>query len=296
MRDSHAIRVAIFLSAGDLRTTLMDEQDAFPVSAEPSNGQPALASVEATSAEYLGRWNRLVSTTNWEKGRIICQWRSSLLEAGAAVQECSDEAWSRRVGNVSPQHVGRLRRVHEQFGETHDQYARLYWSHFQAVLDWHDAEMWLEGASQNGWSVAQMRTERWETSGASEETRPEANEFTSAELDEDSGAAETSPAAVNDALSEVRDPAGTEEEAGDFDEAGSDAPFDSDDDSGDDETPDPVRPFENLPGLPGDLHDAFESFKLAILNHKLAGWREISRDEVLGVLEALKQLALAPAE
>lgn len=39
--------------------------------------------VEETSIEYLGRWNRLVSTTNWEKGRIISEWRESLLEAGA---------------------------------------------------------------------------------------------------------------------------------------------------------------------------------------------------------------------
>ncbi len=26
---------------------------------------------EQTSQEFLGRWQRLVSTTNWEKGRII---------------------------------------------------------------------------------------------------------------------------------------------------------------------------------------------------------------------------------
>ncbi len=37
--------------------------------------------IEEASAEYLGRWNRLVSTTNWEKGRIISQWREALIEA-----------------------------------------------------------------------------------------------------------------------------------------------------------------------------------------------------------------------
>ena len=57
-----------------------------------------------------------------------------------------------------------------------------------------------------------------------------------------------------------------------------------------------VRPFEALPPLPPDLNEAFELFRLAILNHKVSGWREIARDDVLAVLESLRQLALAPAE
>ena len=43
-----------------------------------------------------------------------------------------------------------------------------------------------------------------------------------------------------------------------------------------------------------DLAEAFEAYKLAILRHKLAGWLEISRDDVLGTLDALKQLAVTP--
>ena len=58
----------------------------------------------------------------------------------------------------------------------------------------------------------------------------------------------------------------------------------------------PLRPFESLPPLPPDLNEAFDLFRLAILNHKVSGWREISRNDVLSVLESLKQLALAPAE
>jgi hypothetical protein len=46
--------------------------------------------------------------------------------------------------------------------------------------------------------------------------------------------------------------------------------------------------------MPDDLQAAFESFKLAILRHKLAGWVEIPRDDLLHTLDALKQLALAP--
>ena len=57
-----------------------------------------------------------------------------------------------------------------------------------------------------------------------------------------------------------------------------------------------LRPFESLPPLPADLNEAFELMKLAILAHKVCGWAEIARDDVLSVLESLKQLALAPAE
>ena len=67
------------------------------------------ALVDRTSIEYLDQWKRLVSTTNWEKGKIICDWRDALEASGAPALEYSDEAWSRRVGNVTPQHVGRLR-------------------------------------------------------------------------------------------------------------------------------------------------------------------------------------------
>lgn len=254
------------------------------------------AVVENASVEYLGRWNRLVSTTNWEKGRILCEWRQELLGAGAPLEAATDEAWSRRVGNVSPQHVGRLRRVYQRFGEVHAQFAGLYWSHFQAALDWHDAEMWLEGAVQNGWSVAAMRTQRWQALGSPADQCPREEDIVAAEVDEDTEAAE-SPASdpFGPSLREVHDP-GAEEQAGperaeeEHDAADEEAPWS--------EAPaaaEPIRPFEGLPHLPSDLADAFEGFKLAILNHKLAGWRDTSVDDILTVLDALKQLALAPA-
>jgi hypothetical protein len=56
------------------------------------------------------------------------------------------------------------------------------------------------------------------------------------------------------------------------------------------------RPFANLPRLPEDVAAAFEQFKLAILTHKMAGWTEISRDDLLAALDALKELLLQPAE
>ena len=56
-----------------------------------------------------------------------------------------------------------------------------------------------------------------------------------------------------------------------------------------------ARPFQNLPDLPADLAEAFESFKLAILRHKVTGWTEVARDDVLASLDALRQFACAPS-
>lgn len=266
-------------------------------------GSAIPAATEETSLEFLGQWQRLVSTTNWEKGRIICQWRQALIDSGAPAQEYSDEAWSRRVGSVSGQHVGRLRRVSEQFGEQRETYPGLYWSHFQAAIDWPDAEMWLEGAVQSDWSISQMRRQRAEALGGLPTNEP----VVDAELDEDFN--HNNPA---DELLEVRDPepaAGNREgaaytsgpnfaEGPDFGDESSGAPYDSDEDSDvepEREPPVAVRPFEQLAELPPDVAEAFESFKLAILHHKLAGWLEISCPDLLGALESLKQLAIAPS-
>ncbi|HET6881331.1 MAG TPA: hypothetical protein VFI31_14310, partial [Pirellulales bacterium] len=161
--------------------------------------------IDETSVAFVGRWRGLVSTTNWEKGRIICEWRESLQTSGAAAQEYSDEAWSRRVGQVSAQHAGRLRRVYERFHDVRQSYAGLYWSHFQASLDWSDAEMWLEGAVQSEWTVSEMRGRRWETLGGARNGQPRDEEIVEAEFDEDAD-----PAASPE-LAEVRDP---ENEAG----------------------------------------------------------------------------------
>lgn len=274
----------------------MDERPSEEILDEISAESIDTTFLDEAAAEYVGRWNHLVSTTNWEKGQIISLWRARLIRAEAPVQAYSDEAWARWVGNVSGQHVGRLRRVWEQFGETHHQYSGLYWSHFQAVLDWDDAEMWLEGAVQNGWSVAQMRNQRWEAMGAPTDEQPREEDVVAAELDEDADPADdsvsTSTGVVRDFEEEMAE--SEEEEA---DETIDSAPFDDPgSDSGTATAVDPVRPFEKLPKLPDDLAEAFESFKLAILAHRLTGWQEISCGEVLAVLDSLKQLALAPSD
>ncbi len=257
--------------------------------------EEALPLVEETSTEYVGRWNRLVSTTNWEKGRIIGQWRQALAEAGAPAGAYSDEVWSRQVGGVTPQHVGRLRRVWERFGESCAQYAGLYWSHFQAAIEWADAEMWLEGAVQSGWSVARMCDQRWEALGSPPELQPQASDIVASETDEDHVAAgPVASATISDSPGEVydHDDALADDGAISFD-ADASGPNDAMD-SLSHTAAEPMRPFEALPPLPSDMNEAFELFKLAILNHKVSGWREIARDDVLRVLDALRQLATAP--
>ncbi len=279
--------------------------------------------VEEASQPYVHRWNGLVSTTNWEKGRIIFEWREALIAADATVQEYSDEAWARRIGTVSSQHVGRLRRVHERFAVVREEYAGIYWSHFQAALEWPDPELWLEGSVQNGWSVADMRRERWQAYGAASDERPRDADIVTAEFDEDAPAEDSESADAKSRLRATKDggssgdlangparngnprngssPVGPDLDQGpDFGEERS-APFAADEAPARnlylaDAPVESIRPFENLPELPADLAEAMEMFKLSILRHKLDGWSHVAAADVLLALDGLKQLVLAPAD
>lgn len=258
-----------------------------------------------SSQPFVGMWNRLVSQTNWEKGAIIAKWRDSLIAEDAPATAYSDEAWSRLVGGVTSQHVGRLRRVYQRFGDTFEEYEGLYWSHFQAALDWDDAEMWLEGAVQNRWSISHMRKQRWETLGADPSLKPAESDIIVADLDEDyeplrnqvdgeeptserSRLGESGPRFEGPDFGEEVEAAGGR---GDFDAADVEATT-----SFKDTTESSIRPFENLAELPEDVADAFDRYKLAIIRHRNAGWKEIGLEELLGSLEALKALARLPVE
>lgn len=251
---------------------------------------------EEASEPFVGRWQQLVSQTNWEKGRILIEWRRSLEASGAPAGAYSDEAWSRLVGGVTPQHVGRLRRVALRFGDSYGQYPGVYWSHFFAALEWEDAEMWLEGAVQNDWSVSGMRRMRAETLGEiAEESRFDQPQV--AEPDEDfeplvslDGAPDDSAAqAVAAPPEQLRDEA-VERSRGEQEEDAADEGQPPDEAK----AAPAVRPFADLPELPEDLAEAFDAFKLAILAHKTKEWREVSCADVLASLEALKTLATAP--
>lgn len=253
----------------------------------------ASAQVIAESTRYIGQWNRLISTTNWEKGKIITAWRAELKAGGFAPAACSDEVWSQIVGGVTPQHVGRLRRTWERYGEVYASYRGIFWSHFYAALEWTDAELWLEGAVQNGWSVSQMRTKRWESLGQPPGQEPSDSEIISSETDEEAAALgprelETEAAArerERDFESEPRAEGPDFGESPAADRQAAAAEWVSSECL---ETLPPSRLFESFRNLPEDIAEATSAFKLAIVRHKASGWEEISQAEVLRLLEALK--------
>ena len=269
----------------------------------PTGNATALAAPADVAGRFIGQWSRLVSTTNWEKGRIICQWRDALVAAAAAAADYSDEAWSQLVGGVTSQHVGRLRRVFQRFGDAFDQYDGLYWSHFQAAIDWEDAEMWLEGAILQNWSVSQMRGKRWETVGKPGEQAPFDETAESDELDDDamevsddeafaggvssvekSSDAPKSRAANDDADDSADEPAARSASGGD------DRP------TGQATAKQRSRLAVEVDDLPDDLADAFEQFKLAIITQRRLRWSETTPSAVIECLDALRELTLAPSD
>lgn len=262
------------------------------------------AQIDSASSSFVGRWYRLVSTTNWEKGRIICQWRAALRATDVEASQYTDEAWSQRVGGVSGQHVGRLRRVFERFSDTCADYPGLFWSHFCAALDWNDAEMWLEGAVQNRWSVARMRQQRSSTLGeVTDAARDQRDPFADVSDEDIDAGAHVKP--ESDVTGSHREfyPEGPLPEGPDFGDeqdwesahtAHGTAAASQADASTEPADAAAVRPFATLAELPDDLAEVCEAFKLAILRHKLDNWRQIAAADVLAALEALQQLVQAP--
>lgn len=250
----------------------------------------------STSKPFIGQWNTLISTTNWEKGEIICKWRESLKAENVAAAQSTDEAWSQLVGGVTPQHVGRLRRTYERFGHVYKEYDGIFWSHFYASLDWDDAEMWLEGAVQNKWSVSGMRQQRWETLGKVGDA-PSETPIVSTEINEETQSLSLSENARSNDRDYIEGPVHEGPDWGDDNPSttkSSAATMDEDDESSPPKESGPkVRPFESFKDLPDDVMDAANAFKVAIIRHKAEEWSEVSKDDMLGMLDALKQLAVA---
>ena len=245
---------------------------------------------------FVGQWNQLISTTNWEKGRIISEWRETLIESGVDATEYSDEAWSRRVGGVTAPHVGRLRRVHDRFGSTYETYKSVFWTHFLAALDWDDAPMWLEGATQENWSVSQMREQRWQSLGAVESQRPTNSEIIEVDTDEDVVLPAQGGGSTKDYEGEpsgvASGPIPEGPDFGDEEELSSLGGSQGGASSGagvadEEESPVSVQPFIGLPGLPDDMSEAIESLKLSVLRHKSDGWRDVDVETVQKYLDAM---------
>ena len=259
--------------------------------------------IENVSRPHVGRWNRLVSTTNWQKGRIICAWRRSLRAAGTQAKHCTDQAWSQLVGDMSGQHVGRLRRVYERYHEVRGQFKPLHWSHFQVALDWDDAPMWLEGAVRSGWSVAQMRAKRSETLGSIAQlgSRGGGTPLSTTIEDVDDVFERHPPPgtisgrrqvvrmpgeAVSDDVKDDRPaaPPGVTSPANPRRRAPAEA------NTTDRKTPAFATPAVSHDGLPHDLSTALLSLRQAILRHQSDGWRQVSAEKVLAALDSLRKL------
>ncbi len=257
-----------------------------------------LEELENKSAPFLGQWHRLISTTNWEKGAIIAKWQDEMSKSDLPKSSYSDDRWSQMCGGATPQHVGRLRRTYARFGHVYREYEGLYWSHFYAALDWDDAEMWLEGAIQNDWSVSKMRNARWETMGKRPEDQPKVEQIVVSEIDEEEQS--LGAASIKDRDGEYIE--GPIPEGPDFgDEATSERRGQrSDEDemvSAVAENQGPkIRPFESFTNMPDDVLAAVSAFKIAIIKHKTDGWEEMSLEDLHGILDALKALATAASE
>jgi hypothetical protein len=251
------------------------------------------------AAPFVGQWKTLISTTNWEKGRIISQWRQELIDSGLEATQYSDDAWAKAVGGVTGPHVGRLRRVFDRFKDDYQSYEGLYWTHFLAALDWSDAPLWLEGATKESWSISQMREARWKAEGAVADRHPSNATIIEVDTDEDGG-----DFAASDQGDEKRGqnydggdgsvaqgPVYEPPDFGDEEELqampGQAGDESSDPMSGAAVAENPVQPFIDLPELPADLQDAVDTLKLSLLRHKATQWRDVSLETVEKYLSAI---------
>lgn len=266
--------------------------------------------IDEIASEFVGFWNMLVSKTNWEKGKVIHSWRTKLQEAGMPRRIYSDDALAQRIGNVSPQHVGRLRRVYERFGDRKP-LPNLYWSHYQAALDWEDADEWLSQASEEKTSVAQMRIARWEKTGAKLKHKPKEEDIVDAEKDEDVNPFNDSDAALDPetaitpgrATVSIDDDDDDEEkekkskkkkhkqtdELGEY--GGETEPWENSTEVFG--TPEVLDALAKLDDLPEDLAEAFETLKIAILSHKMTGWEEVKPKLIAAYLSEFKRLLVS---
>jgi hypothetical protein len=263
---------------------------------------------DAASKPFVGRWHKLASETNWEKGRIILEWRNALIEAKAPSSQYSDEAWANRVGFVTCQHVGRLRRVFERFGETYGEYPKLYWSHFWAAIEWDDAELWLEGASNSRWSISQMcrmRTESMQLADGQTTESVMAIESERIQAESDDGFLDSTSSASGNSIT-TKDNNQQEDSQKQSDRSFESSPLAEGPDFGEHESDasgisascqshqtadDPTllrNPFEGLGPLPLDVTEAVDPLKLCILRYRSSQWDGFSKSQMLNLIEALK--------
>ena len=249
-----------------------------------------LDSIEAPSRPFIGSWQSLVSQTNWEKGKIIFEWRQQLQTEQVSPRLFSDPTWSRLVGEVSPQHVGRLRRTWEKFQADYSSYEGLYWSHFFAALEWNDAEMWLEGAVQNKWSVSQMRHQRWETMGKVKDEEPLSNVVTDVA---EEGLGAIAPASQSGETAYQDDPSaiqGPLREGPDFGEEPNATTTTTSAEELSGGWSDRVDLEAILADVTDDIEKPFRDLREAIISARDDDWKSVKRIDVIALVNELKML------
>ncbi len=263
----------------DVTTT---EQD--PQTIAISNAD--LETITAESSPFVGHWHTLISQTNWDKGKIILQWREQLRDSGVAPRLYSDPAWSRLAGEVSAQHVGRLRRTAERFGDVYQDYQGLYWTHFFAALDWEDAEMWLEGAVQNKWSVSKMRFQRWETMGAVKANQPDPLDIIMGTAEEGIRASQAESDRDRPHQDEPPSVQGPLREGPDFGDEDSAALADGEKSAASQS----VDIEAILDGLPNSISRPFRSLRSAMMQARDDNWKSTKRIHLVALVNDLRQV------
>lgn len=109
--------------------------------------------VTETEAELVQRAQTAVSRCNWEVGVCAAKWTQRYARGR------TDTDFAAMVG-LSADQVFQRRRVAETFGDVHQDYEPLKWSHFYTALNWDDARDCLQWASENQATVAEMKAWR----------------------------------------------------------------------------------------------------------------------------------------
>lgn len=126
--------------------------------------------VPETEEQLVQRAQAAVSRCNWEVGLCAMQWTRKYARGR------TDADFAAMVG-LSADQVYQRRRVAEAFGEVHNDYPSLKWSHFYSALNWDDARDCLQWSEENQATVAEMKAWRRAIRGEDLTAEPVPDEF-----------------------------------------------------------------------------------------------------------------------
>lgn len=103
--------------------------------------------------QLIDRAKQAISACSWTLGECAALWTKRYAKGR------TDAAFGEMIG-LSADQVYQRRRVWETFGDVHEQYTALKWSHFYAAINWDDAAACLTWAEELQSTVAEMRAWR----------------------------------------------------------------------------------------------------------------------------------------